>query len=84
MNHAMLPSLILWYGSCDIDHVISCEPLQKAKKKPMTNISPSDLNVDISPRLKVLEVSEPPTREAGSKVVDVDELIAKLKEAGSL
>lgn len=58
--------------------------IMKAKKKPMTNISPSDLNVDISPRLKVLEVSEPPTREAGSKVADVDELIAKLKEAGSL
>lgn len=50
----------------------------------MTVITPSDLNVDISPRLKILEVTDPPTREAGSKVADVDELIAKLKEAGSL
>ena len=50
----------------------------------MATITPSDINVDISPRLKVLEVSDPPTREAGSKVTDVDELIAKLKEAGSL
>ena len=50
----------------------------------MTTLTPSDLNVDISPRLKILEVTDPPTREAGSKVADVDELITKLKEAGSL
>ena len=58
--------------------------LQKAKKKPMATTTPSDYNVDISPRLKVLAVSDPPTREAGSKVADVDELITKLKDAGSL
>ena len=58
--------------------------LQKAKKKPMATMTPSDYNVDISPRLKVLGVSDPPTREAGSKVADVDELITKLKEAGSI
>ena len=50
----------------------------------MATLAPSDLNVDISPRLKILDVSDPPTREAGSKVTDVDELIGKLKEAGSL
>jgi len=50
----------------------------------MATTSPSDYNVDISPRLKVLGVSDPPTREAGSKVADVDELITKLKETGSL
>jgi len=50
----------------------------------MTTMTTSDLNVDITPRLKILEVTDPPTREAGSKVADVDELITKLKEAGSL
>lgn len=50
----------------------------------MTTIAPADLNVDISPRLKILGVTDPPVREAGSKVADVDELITKLKEAGSL
>lgn len=58
--------------------------IMKAKKKPMTVVSPTDLNIDISPRFKILDVTDPPTREAGSKVTDVDELIAKLKEAGSL
>ena len=57
--------------------------IQKAKKKPLSKLSPdADLGVDISPRLKVLSVEEPPVREAGSIVEDVDELIAKLKGAG--
>ena len=56
--------------------------LQKAKKKPMTKLSPADLNIDITPHLKVLSVEDPPVREAGSKVENVDELISKLKEAG--
>lgn len=84
MNLAMLHCLTLWYGSCDPSHVIPSCTLQKAKKKPMTVVSPTDLNIDISPRLKILDVTDPPTREAGSKVADVDELIAKLKETGSL
>ena len=55
---------------------------QKAKKKPMEKVNPSDLGVDISPRLEVLKVEDPPVRQAGSKVENVDELISKLKEAG--
>lgn len=56
--------------------------LQKAKKKPLSKVTASELGVDTTPRLTVLSVEEPPTREAGSKVADVDELIAKLKDVG--
>jgi electron transfer flavoprotein beta subunit len=52
----------------------------KAKKKPMDTKSPEDYGVDIAPRLKTLNVSEPPVRSAGIKVEDVDALVAKLKE----
>ena len=45
-------------------------------------MTPADLGVDINPSLTVLSVEDPPTREAGSKVKDVDQLIAKLKESG--
>ena len=38
-----------------------------------------DLNLDISPRLEILEVTEPPERKAGVKVADVSNLIDKLK-----
>ncbi|HKL64649.1 MAG TPA: electron transfer flavoprotein subunit beta/FixA family protein, partial [Roseovarius sp.] len=37
---------------------------------------------DASPRLEVLKTEEPPARKAGEIVGSVDELVAKLKEAG--
>ena len=59
--------------------------IMKAKKKPIDEKSPADYGVDITPRLKVLKVSEPPKRKSGVKVGSVAELVAKLKdEAGVL
>jgi electron transfer flavoprotein beta subunit len=54
----------------------------KAKKKPLDTKSPADYGVDTAPRLKTLKVSEPPVRQAGIKVADVDALVAKIKELG--
>jgi len=56
--------------------------IMKAKKKPLDTKTPGDFGVDTAPRLKTLKVSEPPVRQAGIKVADVDALIAKLKELG--
>jgi electron transfer flavoprotein beta subunit len=53
--------------------------IMKAKKKPVDVLSPSDLGVDVSPRVTVLKVSEPAGRKAGVKVGSVGELIEKLK-----
>jgi len=53
--------------------------IMKAKKKPLENIKPADLGVDVTPRLKTLKVSEPPARKAGARVPDVATLVAKLK-----
>jgi electron transfer flavoprotein beta subunit len=53
--------------------------IMKAKKKPLANLKPADLGVDVAPRLKTLNVSEPPKRSAGIKVADVATLVAKLK-----
>ncbi|MFA5898591.1 MAG: electron transfer flavoprotein subunit beta/FixA family protein [Hyphomicrobium sp.] len=59
--------------------------IMKAKKKPLDTKKPEDFGVDISPRLKVLKISEPATRKAGVKVGSVAELVQKLKaEAGVL
>ena len=54
----------------------------KAKKKPLEKLTPADLSVDLTPRLETLKVTEPPVRVGGGKVANVDELVAKLKEAG--
>ena len=56
--------------------------IMKAKSKPLAQKKPEDYGVDISPRLETLKVSEPPVRQAGVKVADVDELVAKLKAMG--
>jgi electron transfer flavoprotein beta subunit len=56
----------------------------KAKKKPVDEKTPADYGVDITPRLKVLKVSEPPKRQGGVKVKTVTEFLAKLREAGAL
>ena len=53
--------------------------IMKAKKKPMETIEPSALGVDISPRLTVVKVTDPPIRKSGVKVASVDELVDKLK-----
>ncbi|MGX7927877.1 electron transfer flavoprotein subunit beta/FixA family protein [Tsuneonella sp. HG094] len=56
--------------------------IMKAKSKPLDVKSPADFGVDIAPRLKTLKVAEPPVRQAGVKVADVDELVAKMKALG--
>jgi len=53
--------------------------IMKAKKKPLDVVKPADLGVDVAPRLATLKVVEPPKRQAGVKVADVAELVAKLK-----
>ncbi len=57
--------------------------IMKAKKKPIDVKTPEELGVDVTPRLVVHKVVEPPKRQAGVKVADVAELVAKLRdEAG--
>ena len=57
----------------------------KAKKKPIEMKTPADFGVTPRPRLKVLKIAEPPKRQAGIKVANVEELVDKLKnEAGVL
>jgi electron transfer flavoprotein beta subunit len=58
--------------------------IMKAKKKPIAEKSPAELGVDVTPRCKVLKVSEPPRRGGGVKVASVAELLDKLKGEGVL
>jgi electron transfer flavoprotein beta subunit len=53
--------------------------IMKAKKKPLDVIPAADLGVDVAPRLRHTQYSEPAARKAGIKVADVADLIAKLK-----
>ena len=59
----------------------SLQNIMKAKKKPLTKLKPQDLGIDkIENKLEILKIEEPPIRQAGVKVDNVDQLIEKLKE----
>lgn len=53
--------------------------IMKARKKPLETIEAASLGVDLTPRLKIVSVAEPPERKAGVIVETVEELVAKLK-----
>jgi electron transfer flavoprotein beta subunit len=53
--------------------------IMKAKKKPLDTLTPADLGVDVTPRVRVLKVTPPPERKAGIKVGSVAELVEKLR-----
>jgi electron transfer flavoprotein beta subunit len=53
--------------------------IMKAKKKPLDTLTPSELGVDVTPRVKTLKVAPPPERKSGIKVASVEELVDKLR-----
>jgi electron transfer flavoprotein beta subunit len=53
--------------------------IMKAKKKPLETVPAASLGVDLRPRVKTLNVIEPPARKAGVRVADVKALADKLR-----
>merc|ERR1712217_181627 len=58
--------------------------IMKAKKKPLEKKSLADYGIDMSKRLQTVKVAEPPARQGGGKVENVDGLVGKLKELGAM
>ncbi|GAA4501394.1 electron transfer flavoprotein subunit beta/FixA family protein [Gluconacetobacter aggeris] len=53
--------------------------IMKARKKPLETIAATDLGIDLTRRLAILSMAEPPARKAGIKVGSVAELVEKLR-----
>ena len=53
--------------------------IMKAKKRPIEQTTPENWSVNLTPRLILLKVEDPPTRPAGIKVPDVATLVDKLR-----
>ncbi len=77
-----LPAIVTTDLRLNEPRYASLPNIMKAKKKPLDTKSAADYGVDIAPRLKTLKVAEPPVRQAGIKVPDVDTLVNKLKDMG--
>ena len=78
-----LPAIVTTDLRLNEPRYASLPNIMRAKSKPLIVKSPDDYGVDITPRLVTLKVSEPPQRQAGIKVANVDELVAKLKDMGA-
>ena len=74
-----LPSVITTDLRLNEPRYASLPNIMKAKKKPIDITNPDDLGVDITQRLTVLKVEEPPKRQAGVMVEDVAQLVDKLR-----
>ncbi len=74
-----LPAIVTTDLRLNEPRYVTLPNIMKAKKKPLENVKPADLGVDVAPRLKTLKVAEPAGRKAGIKVADVAALVDKLK-----
>jgi electron transfer flavoprotein beta subunit len=74
-----LPAVVTTDLRLNEPRFVKLPDIMKAKKKPLEVVKPADLGVDVTPRLTVLKVSDPPTRSAGIIVADVAQLVDKLK-----
>jgi electron transfer flavoprotein beta subunit len=79
-----LPAIVTTDLRLNEPRYASLPNIMKARSKPLAVKKPEDLGVDVSPRITVLKVSEPPVRKAGEMVGSVDELVAKLKAMGAV
>ncbi|WP_229411200.1 electron transfer flavoprotein subunit beta/FixA family protein [Massilia sp. WF1] len=74
-----LPAIVTTDLRLNEPRYVTLPNIMKAKKKPLETIKPEELGVDVTPRLKTLEVSEPAKRSAGIIVPDVATLVSKLR-----
>ncbi|MHA6288932.1 electron transfer flavoprotein subunit beta/FixA family protein [Maricaulis sp. CAU 1757] len=80
-----LPAIITTDLRLNEPRYASLPNIMKAKRKPIDTKAPADFGIDLTPRLEVVKVTEPPKRAGGVKVESVAELVDKLKnEAGVL
>jgi electron transfer flavoprotein beta subunit len=75
-----LPAVVTVDLRLNIPRYASLPNIMKAKKKPIEELAPAALGVDVAPKVKVVRVEPPPARAAGVKVPDVATLVKKLHE----
>jgi len=61
-----LPAVITTDLRLNEPRYVTLPNIMKAKKKQLDQLTPADLGVDVTPRLKTLKVTDPPGRSAGN------------------
>ncbi len=75
-----LPSVVTVDLRLNEPRYASLPNIMKAKKKPLSQMTPGALSVDVTPRLRLLRVEEPAVRAAGIRLSNVGELVARLRD----
>ena len=75
-----LPAVVTVDLRLNVPRYASLPNIMKAKKKPIEELAPAALGVDVAPKVKVVRVEPPPARKAGIKVPDVATLVQKLHD----
>ena len=73
-----LPAIITTDLRLNEPRYASLPNIMKAKKKELDIKPIAEMGIDISPRMELLSVELPPTRQEGIKVESVEELVSKL------
>ena len=79
-----LPAIVTTDLRLNEPRYVTLPNIMKAKKKPLETVRPADFGIDASPRLKTLNVAEPPKRSAGVVVPDVATLVSKLRNEANV
>ncbi|WP_127142686.1 electron transfer flavoprotein subunit beta/FixA family protein [Pelagibacterium montanilacus] len=74
-----LPAVISADLRLNTPRYASLPNVMKAKKKPLEQIEASELGIDLTPLLKILETRAPEARKPGSTVESVADLVERLK-----
>lgn len=74
-----LPAIVTTDLRLNEPRYVTLPKMMKAKKIAIENVTPEELGVDITPRLKTIKVSEPPQRSPGEILPDVATLVDRLK-----
>lgn len=75
-----LPAVITTDLRLNEPRYASLPNIMKARRKPIDRKEAEAFGVDIAPRLALRKVAEPPRRQAGVKVKDAAELVARLRD----
>ena len=73
-----LPAIVTTDLRLNQPRYASLPGIMKAKSKPIEELTPEKLGVNVTPAIQVLKLSSPPARKAGIKVADVPALVEKL------
>ncbi|GEJ57811.1 electron transfer flavoprotein subunit beta/FixA family protein [Anaeromyxobacter diazotrophicus] len=76
----VLPAVVTTDLRLNKPRFASLPGIMKAKKKEVKELPSAELGVDLAPKVVIRKLSEPPKRQGGVKVADVNELWAKLHD----